>query len=296
MKKLFYLIIILFGCSTQSDQSDAYGNFESEEIFVSAETNGKLTELSVREGEKVTQGQVLAVLDTMQFYLQKGQLESTMAGLYSRLQDVPVQLASLREQENVLEREQKRVRSLLEDGAATSKQLDDITGEITVLRKKRIALESQLSTANQSILSEIEPLKWKVKQLEDMIMRCVIKAPANGTILEKYRSQGEVTAPGQPLFKLAGLDELTLRVYVSGSQLPGIKLNDQVIVKVDGIDGELVELPGTIQWISDRSEFTPKTIQTRSERVNLVYAMEVRTRNDGKLKIGMPGEVVFDVN
>ena len=286
-------VLILTACGDSGNNSDAYGNFEATEIMVSAETTGKLVVFTAEEGNEVKKYQILGIVDTVQLYLNKQQLIYSIAALKSKIQDVKVQIDVLLEQKRNLVREQKRLEKLFKDGAATQKQIDDINGEIEVVDSRILATSSQMTTANQGLLSEIAPLEIQIQQVEDMLEKSYVKAPQDGTILTKYAEPGELVATGKPLLKLADLKEMKLRVYVSGDQLPHIQLGQEVEVLIDQDQHSNRSLRGKISWISSHSEFTPKIIQTKEERVNLVYAVKVITPNDGSLKIGMPGEVNF---
>jgi HlyD family secretion protein len=200
----------------------------------------------------------------------------------------------VRQKEKILQREIKRISQLVDNGAATSKQLDDLTGEYDVVKKQLAATESQLSTANRAILAQLDPMEWQLKTIEDKITRASTATPQKGTVLKRYKEIGEVTGPGVPLYKVADLGTMTARVYVSGTQLNEIKIGQTVTVKTDLDKNEMASFQGTVQWIADEAEFTPKTIQTKEERVNLVYAVKISVPNpEGKLKIGMPVEIDY---
>jgi HlyD family secretion protein len=294
MKNIYYILFAgLFGCTANDDLADAYGNFEAEEIMISSEMPGKLVVIKFSEGDRVKAGDVLAMVDTIRLNLQKGQLLASMEALKKNLQNIPAQLNVFSQQEQVLQKELDRVTRLKADGAATQKQYDDLSGELGIVKKRKLAIESQLSTGNRAILSQLKPLDWQLRQLNDAITRSTIKAPLEGTILVKYKYQHEITGVGQPLLKLADLRQMTLRAYVDASQLSSVMLGNTVRVLIDGQDGNLIEFRGTISWIADKAEFTPKTIQTRSERVNQVYAIKIKVPNEGQIKIGMPAEVKF---
>lgn len=294
-KQLIFLLIpvFLFACNNGNVIPDAYGNFEAEEIFIASETPGKVISLHVNEGDEITKGSVLAIIDTTQLFLQKKQLEASIISLRQKLQNVPVQLGALVEQEQVLEKEVRRIGNLLDAGAATQKTYDDLIGQMEVVRKQKQALESQLSTANRSILSEVAPVEWRLRQVEDLIEKSQVLSPINGTVLSKYRAQGEIVQPGLPMLKVASLKNMTLRIYVSGDQLSQVNIGNGVNIRIDGSDGNWMTFDGTISWVASKAEFTPKTIQTRTERVNQVYAVKVDVPNDGTIKIGMPAEVLF---
>lgn len=288
---LLFFTIVMSNCSSNGDKADAYGNFESDELFISAEIGGKVIYSIAEEGLSIDQGQLIAIIDTMALHLQKGQLLATKDALRDKLQNIPDQLAVYYEQERVLTKELDRVSKLRENGAATEKQFDDLQGELQVIKKRQKAIESQLSSTNRGILSELKPLGWKIKQVDEKLAKCRIHAPISGTILQRYKQLGELIGVGQPLVKTANLDELQLRVYISSDQLAQFKIGDAVSVFIDNDQGNLDELTGQIVWVSSKAEFTPKTIQTRKERVNQVYAIKVNVINTGSLKIGMPGEI-----
>jgi len=233
-------------------------------------------------------GQVAVNIDTTQLYLQKLRLESGFSSLSSRILTLDAQLHASRVQLDNLEREQKRVEKLVEGGAATSKQLDDMNGQVALLEAQMAATASQ----KDAVYAERLTLEVQISQVEDQMSNCAIKNPMDGTLLIKYKEQGEMAAPGQPLYKMANMNELILRAYVSGDQLSSIKTGGSVTVSFDRDQG-LQQSTGVVSWISPRAEFTPKIIQTREERINLVYAIKVVVPNDGSLKIGMPGEVIF---
>ncbi len=296
----------LTGCGNKDAEFDATGTFEADEVIVSAELAGRIDSLSVEEGQQLPAGKVVGRIDALNLALQKEQVEASIGALQEKTMDVQPQLKLLRDQLAVqksqlatLEREQQRIQNLLAADAATGKQLDDIEAEIEVLKGQMQVTQQQIrvqhtttSTQNRGILSEQKPLEKRVAQLEDQLGNASITNPISGTVLDKYAEQGEITAAGKALYKIADLTTLTLRAYITGSQLPQVRLGQQVKVFIDQEEGYR-EFPGTITWISDKAEFTPKTIQTKDERANLVYAMKVQVKNDGYLKIGMYGEVVF---
>ncbi len=291
----FILAAVILGCSESSHKSDAYGNFEATEIIVSGEATGKLKNFEVAEGNVVNADNHLGFIDTTQLYLQKQQLIYSIGALKSKTQDVGIQINVLLEQKNNLQRERNRIKNLLKDGAATTKQLDDINGEIEVVDKRILATQSQLTTTNSGILSEIAPLEAQIELINDKLAKSYITSPVSGTVLTKYAEEGEFVSMGQPLFKIANLDEMELRIYVSGDQLGIFKVGSEIEVLVDDGKEAYRSLRGTITWVSAQAEFTPKVIQTKEERVNLVYAVKVSVLNtDGSLKIGMPGEVKFN--
>ena len=297
MKKyLLYIITllpVLHGCIGNGEKADAYGNFEAVEVIISSEANGKLLSFQLEEGDKLEAGQVVGYVDTMQLYLNRKQLQASIKAIKSKTQNVQVQIDVLQKQRINLLREKKRVENLLADSAATTKQYDDIVGQLDVVEKQIVATTSRLNTSNRGLLGEISPLKVKIEQIEDQIRKSVIINPDGGTVLTKFAYENEVTAFGKPLYKIADLKNITLRAYVSGNQLADLKIGQNVKVKIDQQDG-MKELSGQVTWISSTAEFTPKVIQTKEERVNLVYAFKVLVKNNGELKIGMPGELFFN--
>jgi HlyD family secretion protein len=290
---LFAAMVFLAACNRHEEKADAYGNFEATEIIVSAETNGKITDLLIEEGDDIELGGLLAVIDTTQLYLKKEQLLASGNAIDAKTQNLSVQIDVLEKQKANLLREKNRVERLLKDSAATTKQLDDISGELEVVDKKIAATKSSISTANRGILSEKEPLAVSIKQIDDMIGRSKIASPTSGTVLKKYIELGEYAAPGKPICKVADLKDMILRVYVSETSLAKVKIGSAVKVAIDNGE-ELKHFDGTISWVSDKAEFTPKIVQTKEERVNLVYAVKVNVKNDGSIKIGMPGEISFE--
>lgn len=282
------LVFVLGACNQQDDQADAYGNFEAVEVMVSSEFGGRIISFLPEEGQELMKDQVSVTIDTTQLYLKKIQLESGKATLGSRIQTLDAQVMASRVKLKNLQREKERIDKLVDGGAATSKQQDDINGQIALLEAQIHATESQKS----SVFAERKTLDVQISQVEDQMMKCSIRNPIEGIVLTKYKEAGEMTAPGQALYKVANLDELILRAYVSGSQLSSVVLGKEVRVRFDGEEG-IEEIAGIVSWISPRAEFTPKIIQTREERVNLVYALKIKVANSGSLKIGMPGEVEF---
>lgn len=279
--------VLLPACSSDEETSDAYGNFEATEITVSAEAGGELLRFAVQEGETLDAGAVVGLIDTTQAALKREQLLAQRAAVASRVENVLAQIAVLREQKQVALHEQERVRRLLQDSAATQKQYDDITGSIAVLNKQI----AQIETQNRTVLSEVRAVDAQIAQLDDQVDKSTIVNPVAGTVLTTFADEHEFVAPGRPLYTIANLDEMTLRVYVSGGQLPQVKLGDTVTVLFDRDAETNQSTRGRVSWISSKAEFTPRIIQTKEERVNMVYAVRVRVKNDGRLKIGMPGEI-----
>ena len=296
---LFYIglgILLLSSCSNKDGDYDASGSFEAIEIIVSSEASGKIKYLNIMEGQQLEKGEQVGLIDSTQLYLQKLNLLSNVKGVRSQQPNIAAQTASIKEQISTMEREKQRITNLIKANAATQKQLDDINGQIEVLQKQLSASQSTLQKSSQNITAQSSAMDIQVEQIEDRLQKSIITSPIKGTVLNKYAEEGELANMGTPLFKIADINNMTLRVYVTNDQLTAIKLNDKVQVYVDqgtqDSDNKKT-YEGVVTWISDKSEFTPKTIQTKNERANLVYAMKVSVKNDGYLKIGMYGEVKF---
>ena len=310
MKNLFFGItamatLLLIGCNANENEFDASGTFEADETIVSSEMPGKILSFNVEEGMHLSKDSVVGTVDAANIDLQQQQVEASINALNEKTANVDPQVELLQNQlavqqsqlDNLLH-ERTRIENLLKADAATAKQLDDINAQIDVVKKSMTVTQQQINvkkndvaTQNRSILSEAEPLRKRVAQLEDQQQRANIVNPVRGTVIAKYAEAGEVTSSGKALYKIADLSELNLRAYVTGVQLPTIKLGQQVKVMIDQGEKKYKEYTGNIIWISDKAEFTPKTIQTKEERANLVYAIKVKVKNDGFLKIGMYGEV-----
>jgi HlyD family secretion protein len=282
-------VMLVWGCRQEKTNSDAYGNFEANPVIVSSEITGKVLRFNLTEGMSIKPGAVVAVLDTTQVALKREQLVAQMAAVEAKRSTIHAQIAVWEEQIKNLETNKNRVQNMLSDGAATQQQLDDINGQINVLKKQIESTQTQFT----SIQHEREVLKAQLLAVEDQISRCYVKNPVEGTVLETYIEEGELAVAGKALYKTAHTDELTLTVYVNGAQLPSVKTGQTVTVIIDKNKTENQSLQGTVTWISPQAEFTPKIIQTKEERVKLVYAVKIKVKNDGRLKIGMPGEVVF---
>jgi HlyD family secretion protein len=283
----------LIGCSNGNGDFDATGTFESEEIIVSSEATGKLIKFDIEEGYEIKQNQIVGIVDTTQLHLKKKQLLSSITAVLSKQPDISAQLAALQQQIETAEIEKKRIENLVKLDAATTKQLDDINSQLEVLNKQYTAAKSSLTITKQGLQSETLPLIAQVEQIEDQIKKSYITNPIDGTVLTRYAKPDEVTSNGKALYKIADLSGMTLRAYVDGDQLGQIKLGQKVKVYIDKGEGDQKEMSGEIYWVSSKAEFTPKTIQTKDERANLVYAIKVKVINDGYLKIGMYGEVKF---
>jgi len=283
----------LFSCNKPERDFDASGSFEAEETIISAEATGTIKEFALSEGQELKAGQMIGYIDSTQLYLKKKQLMASINAVLSKRPDIATQLGALDEQLKTSEKEKQRMTSLVASGAGTQKQLDDVVAQINVANKQKEALQSTLKITVNGITQETQPLYVQVEQLNDQLTRCRIVNPVNGTVLAKYVEPNEVAAPGKPLYKIADLGEIILRAYISGSQLSQVKLGQQVKVSVDDGAEKYKEYTGEISWISDKAEFTPKTIMTKDERSNLVYALKIKVKNDGYLKLGMYGEVKF---
>lgn len=290
---LFYAIFLSLtaACGNGNGDYDASGTFESTEIIVSAEANGKIMHFNVEEGDLLKDGQEVGYIDTMQLYLKKMQLLTSVKSVQSRRSDIAKQIAATKEQIAKAEKEKKRNENLLKSNAATQKQVDDIDSQLAVLQKQLAAQISTLQNGNQSVTEESSAMEIQVAQVEDQLQKSHIISPISGTVLSKYAETGELATQGKPLFKIADIENMYLRAYIIADQLTQMKLGQEVKVFADyGEDGKR-EYTGKVTWISDKAEFTPKTIQTRDERANLVYAVKIAVKNDGYLKIGMYGEV-----
>ena len=288
---LLVVLSSLLGCTNDQHIADAYGNFEATELVISSEATGKLLGFTADEGRILQIGEIVGLVDTLQLTLQRNQLAASRRAVRSRIPSVVAQIDVLEEQKRVARIEVDRVEKLLQDQAATQKQLDDMIGQISVIDRQIQSIRTQ----NTTILSELEAMDAQIAQIDDALGKCRIINPVTGTVLVSYAEPFELTAQGKPLYKLADLETMYLRAYISGSQLPHIRLGQRVTVLVDEDEEANRPLQGEISWIASQSEFTPKLIQTKEERVNLVYAFKVRIANpDGAIKIGMPGEVVFD--
>jgi len=291
-KSDIFITVILFGilssCSN-GEKADGYGNFEATEITISSEANGKLQYLNVEEGQVLEKGTTIALVDTVQAYLSKQQLLASKETVASKSGGVWSQVSVLNQQLQTAKTEQERIQNMFAENAATKRQLDQANSQVDVLKKQIQNVETQ----NAPIVNEVKSIDAKVAQIEEQIAKSKITNPIKGTVLTKYAEPGEIVSFGKPLYKIADLEEMTLRVYVSETQLPNIKIGQQVNVKIDSGE-EMKDYKGTISWISASAEFTPKIIQTKEERVNLVYAVKVTVKNDGSLKIGMPAEMWVD--
>ena len=296
MRKIIVLasaVMLLTACGTKEKEYDATGTFEATETMVSAEQSGTLLRLTVSEGDEVSMGQEVGLVDTTQLWLKIQQLGATKMVYQSQKPDMEKQVAAIRQQLAKAKTEQQRYQELVKDGAAPRKMLDDATSQVAVLQRQLDAQVSALGTQVSTLNSQVSTVDVQVAQLTDQLRKCHIMAPVGGTVLEKYVETGEFVSTGKPLFKIADVQKMFIRAYVTTAQLKGIKLGQQVKVFADYGDNQKKTYDGTISWISSRSEFTPKTILTDDERADLVYAVKVAVKNDGYIKIGMYGEVRF---
>lgn len=284
-------LLALSACGNGKGDYDASGTFEATEVIVSSEANGKILQFHVEEGQQLTADKEVGCIDTLQLYLKKMQLLASGKAVANKSMDINKQIAATKEQISKAEYERKRTENLLKENAATGKQIDDIDSQIAVLKKQLEAQISILQRGNASVTEESSAYEIQVAQLEDQLRKCHITSPINGTVLAKYAEAGELATQGKPLFKVADVQNMFLRAYITADQLSQLKLGDKVKVFSDLGEDARREYEGVITWISDKSEFTPKTIQTRDERANLVYAVKIAVKNDGYLKIGMYGEM-----
>ena len=296
MKKLITMAsaaLLLTACGNSEKEYDATGTFEATETTVSAEQNGTLLTFAINEGDEIEAGSEVGLIDTTQTWLKLQQARATQEVYQSQKPDMEKQTSATRQQLAKAQAEQQRYKELVADGAAPSKMLDDATNQVQVLQRQLAAQLSSLSTNTNALSKQMAATEVQIDQLRDQLRKCHVKAPLKGTVLEKYAERGEFVAVGKPLFKMADMEQVYIRAYVTSAQLQSIRTGQQVKVFADYGDGKKQEYDGTVSWISSRSEFTPKTILTDDERADLVYAVKVRVKNDGFIKIGMYGEVKF---
>lgn len=294
--KLFYwapVFFVLVSCHSKNGSTDASGTFEATEVIVSAQATGPILAFDIEEGQDVKAGANLGFIDTIQLDLRKKQLLASIQAAQTRKPDVEVQVAALEQQIATAKSEKRRVENLVKANAADQKQLDDLNAQIEVLTKQLKATRTTLESSNSGINKESSALKIQVDQINDQLRRSYISSPINGTVLVKYAETGELAVQGKSLFKVADMSQMVLRVYVTADQLAKLKLGQTVDVNAELGSTDNKAYQGTVTWISAKSEFTPKTIQTRDERANLVYAVKVAVKNDGILKIGMYGGIHF---
>jgi HlyD family secretion protein len=288
MKKTITLLLLasLLSCNKNNDKADGYGNFEATEVTISAEANGKIDYLKLEEGDVLEPKSQVGLVDTTQLYFNKQQLIASKNTVYSKSSNVLSQRRVLQEQLKTSQIEKKRIQNMFDENAATKRQVDEIDGKVNVILEQIKSVETQ----NAPIVNEVKSIDVQIEKINDQIQKSKIINPIKGTVLSKYAEPNEVTAFGKPIYKIADISEMTLRVYVSETQLSNIKVGLNVTVKID-TEKEMKSYQGTISWIASSAEFTPKIVQTKEERVNLVYAVKVKVKNDGSLKIGMPAEM-----
>jgi HlyD family secretion protein len=297
MKQLIQLTtlgFLLFSCSAKNETADATGSFEAIETIISAEANGKLLQFAINEGDEVKAGQLIGYIDSTQLHLTRLQLQQSQKALLSGRPDINTQLEALQRELDNATADKKRIENLVRGEVASQKQLDDANTRIAVLQSKIAAQKSQLSTSTSTLNEQARTISLQLAQVEDQLRKCKIMNPVSGTILSTYVNPFEMTAAGKPLYKVADLSTIELKAYITQDQFSKIKVSQPVKVLVDAEAGNMKTYEGTIAWINSKAEFTPKTIQTKDERANLVYAIKVQVKNDGLLKIGMYGEVRFN--
>lgn len=285
--------LLLLSCGDAAKNFDATGAFEAEETIISSEANGTILQFNVEEGQELKAGEVIGYVDSTILHLKKVQLEQQITSLLGRKPNIAVQIAGLQAQLESAKTERARLEKLIAGNAAPAKQMDDVNTQINVLERQIAALNSSLSITTEGITNDAGTLKTQLAQVEEQLKKCRLVNPIQGTVLTKYAEANELAGAGKPLYKIADLRTIVLRAYITGDQLPKVKLNQKVRVFTDDGNGKMKETEGRISWISSKAEFTPKTIQTKDERANLVYAIKVEVTNDGSYKIGMYGEVKF---
>jgi HlyD family secretion protein len=288
---LFTVTFSLWSCGKKSGNYDASGVFEATEVVVSAQATGQIMQLDVVEGQTLEANQEVGFIDTIQLHLKKEQLSASMKAVDSRTYNVSLQIASIKQQIAKQQTELIRFRNLVKSNAATQKQVDDIQSSIDLLEKQLTAQTETLRNANSSLSAEMTSLYIQMEQINDLISKSIIVSPITGIVLSKYAEKGEVAGQGKALFKVADMKNVYLRAYITADQLTQMKLNQTLSVFSDFGKKEMREYKGTVTWISDKAEFTPRTILTKNERSNLVYAVKIAVQNDGYLKIGMYGEI-----
>lgn len=280
-------------CGVDGGGYDASGTFEATELTVSSEADGKILSLEVGEGDSVSRGQVCGQIDTVRLCLNKRQLEARIRAAESRIQDIESQTAYMKEQLSAYTREKGRIENLIRADAANTKQLDDINTSIAVLQSQINATEASISSGNEAARAEIASLQAQIAMIDDQISRCRIVSPISGTVMATYLQQGELAGTGRPVLKIADLENMYIRAYITAGQLSSARLGQKVRIYADGSGKAGKVYEGVLTWISDQAEFTPKTIQTKDERSNLVYAIKVSFKNDGYARIGMYGDIKF---
>lgn len=296
MRKIALLIFLIFiaGCNKENSLSHASGVFETEDVIVSALSMGQITSFDVEEGSVLEKDTIVGNIDNKQLQLQKLQLQNAVYSAENKLINIETQLAPVDEEITKYKKETERFTNLVKSNAANQKQLDDVKSAYTAALKKRSAALDTMQQNNKAIENEINGLKIQIAQIDDNIQKSYIKAPINGVVLTKYANTFEFAQIGKPLFKMADVSNLILRAYVTADILTQVKIGDNAEIMADFGKEGMKKYTGNIIWISDKAEFTPKTIPTRDERSNLVYAVKILVKNDGYLRKGMYGEVIFN--
>ena len=296
MLKRIYLpllvIVLTYACAPKNE-FDASGTFESTEVIVSSQASGEIMRFDIQEGQRLDSAVEVGYIDTMQLYLRKQQMIENEAAVLVTRPDTNKEIAAIKQQIANAEKERKRTANLVKTDAVPQKQLDDMDEQLWVLKKQLVAQATSLSTNSKGIEEQSKTIYYQAQQLEDQIQKSRIINPTKGTVLTKYAEAGEVSSSGKPLYRIADLSVMTLRAYITNSQLSEVKIGQEVQVYVDNGDKTYKQMTGRVKWVSDKAEFTPKTIETKDERANLVYAVKIDVKNDGYIKIGMYGEVKF---
>jgi len=282
--------MILLSCNRKEQGFDAMGHFEADELTLMSETSGRIIRMTIREGDKINAGDTVAITDTVSPTLQIRQLEAQQEAVRSKIPTIRSQERIVDKEISVLQTEKERFAKLVEEQAATSKSLDDINNQIELAKVRKSGFQPQIN----SLMQELEVLKAQEALLSEQVNRCFIISKTAGTVLDLIANESEITVPGKAILKLADLDNMILKAYVSGDQLPTFTTGQSVRVRIDKPEKEYYTYEGQVFWVSDQAEFTPKVIQTKKERINLVYAIKIRVKNDGRIKIGMPGELLLD--
>ena len=283
------IVVLVTACSKKDEKSDAYGNFEATEVVISAEAQGVLQEFILEEGQELKSGTTIGLIDTINLSLKREQLFAGKKAILSRIVNINSQVAVQEQQKENIIIEKDRLERLLKDGAATRKQMDNVMGSLRLINSQIKSLETQKTL----IINEAKTIDAQIAQVEENLKKCYLVNPVDGTVLTKIVEEKEIVSIGKPMYIIADLSKLELKAYISGSQLPHIRIGQEVEVVIDYDARSNQKMTGTVSWISQQAEFTPKIIQTKEERVNLVYAIKILVKNDGSIKIGMPGEVNF---
>lgn len=290
---ILFVALIIAGCNRNTNEFDATGTFEATEVIISSEANGRILRLDLEEGDVIPSGKRVGLIDSSQLYLTRQQLLMNRKAILASRPDVQTQIEATKKEIESAQIDKKRIENLIKGEVATQKQLDDVNARLAVLEARLSAQRNSLLTSTASLNEQSSAIDAQLAVLQDQLKRCKLVNPVQGTVLSKYARANEITGVGKALYKIANLDTLVLRAYLSGSQLSQVKLGQQLEVLVDADKDTYKTYSGTIDWISDKAEFTPKTIQTKDERANLVYAIKINVKNDGFLKLGMYGEVKF---